>query len=219
LDISFIIITVLIFLFFYIGNKKNKTVFFTSLLWILIVSLLSISGFFLNTEAMPPRFIVVFAGNIIFVAYLLKTLKSNSQDNRYSLLIHILRIPIEIILYQLFLAKEVPVIMTYHGWNYDILIGVSAILLIIYLFFFKRNLPKYVLLIWNYIGLLFLINIVIIAILSAPLPVQQFAFDQPNLAVIKFPYILLPAFIVPVVFLTHILAIKKLSSSYIFKHR
>ncbi|HVF96549.1 MAG TPA: hypothetical protein VM871_04480, partial [Flavisolibacter sp.] len=37
-----------------------------------------------------------------------------------------------------------------------------------------------------------------------------FAFDQPNIAVLYFPFIWLPSFIVPVVLLSHLVCIRQL---------
>ncbi|MBK9635957.1 MAG: hypothetical protein IPO64_16130 [Bacteroidetes bacterium] len=99
--------------------------------------------------------------------------------------------------------------MTFKGWNFDILMGISAVFLLLYLLLTKRKLSRAFILIWNLLGLLLLVNIVIIGILSAPLPIQQLAFDQPNIAVLQFPFIFLPALLVPLVFLSHILTIKK----------
>ena len=54
------------------------------------------------------------------------------------------------------------------------------------------------------------INIVVNAILSAPFTFQQFAFDQPNVAVLYFPFVWLPCFIVPVVLFSHLVLIRQL---------
>jgi hypothetical protein len=64
--------------------------------------------------------------------------------------------------------------------------------------------------IWNGIALLGVLNAVARALLSAPLPFQKLAFDQPTIAILTFPYILLPAFIVPVVLLCHAVTFRKL---------
>jgi len=55
-----------------------------------------------------------------------------------------------------------------------------------------------------------LFNIVLTAILSAPLPIQQLAFDQPSIAVMYFPFVYLPGFIVPIVLFSHLVSLKKL---------
>jgi len=100
--------------------------------------------------------------------------------------------------------------MTYEGYNFDIIIGITAIA--IGLLFYKNLISKKVLLIWNLIGLCFILFIFFLGILSAELPIQQFSFDQPNRAVTFFPYVLLPATIVPLVIWTHITDIMKIRS-------
>ena len=52
-----------------------------------------------------------------------------------------------------------------------------------------------------------LINIIIIAILSSPFPFQQFAFERPNIGMMHFPFIWLPAFVAPAVLFSHFASI------------
>jgi hypothetical protein len=63
---------------------------------------------------------------------------------------------------------------------------------------------------WNLLCLGLLINIVTLAVLSAPFPFQQLAFDQPNIAVLFFPFIWLPAFVVPAVLFAHLVCLRQL---------
>jgi hypothetical protein len=208
LNLTFITITFLAILFFYLGTGRDKRVLISGIIWVFITGMLAYSGFLQNTSAIPPRFLLVLAGAIGLSVYLYRVTK-DKQLNRYALLaVHTLRLPVELVLYQLFLLKKVPVLMTFAGWNFDILVGISALLILVYLFITKKELPGMFVLIWNICGLLFLTTIVCIAILSAPLPVQQLAFDQPNIAVFTLPFIWLPAIVVPMVYLSHILALK-----------
>ena len=55
-----------------------------------------------------------------------------------------------------------------------------------------------------------LLNILVIAILSAQTPFQKFAFDQPNIGVTFFPFIWLPGIVVPIVLISHLAAIRQL---------
>ncbi|MCH6233363.1 hypothetical protein [Cognataquiflexum rubidum] len=208
----FVVLTLLFLLFFYLGTGRNKRVLAFSAFWLSSISILALSDFFQDTISIPPRFLLVFLGNIILVVSFYKVLKATVIDYRYAMLIHTLRIPVEVFLFFLFLQKKVPEIMTFAGWNYDIFIGISALILLLAFLFFKYSASKKVLLIWNYVGLSFLINIAVIAVLAAPLPIQQFSFDQPNIAVSEFPYIFLPSFIVPIVFLMHILMVMQLNN-------
>src|SRR4029078_4529517 len=107
------------------------------------------------------------------------------------------------------MQKLVPSLMTFEGRNLDILSGITAPL-VYYFGFVRKQMGRSLILIWNFICLALLLNIVITAILSAPFRFQKLAFDQPNIAILYFPFIWLASFIVPVVLLAHLTAIRKL---------
>ena len=120
-----------------------------------------------------------------------------------------MRIPVELTLLWLFLYKAVPELMTFEGRNFDILSGLSAPI-IYYFGFVKKQLSSKIILLWNFICLGLLFNIVIHAILSAPFYFQQFAFNQPNIALLYFPFVWLPACIVPLVLFSHLVSIRRI---------
>jgi hypothetical protein len=203
----FITITFLSFILFYCGTGKDKKVLLFSLLWLLITGVAATGGYFENTSARPPRFLFVLIFALLLSIFCFKKVRYNKLESRFLIALHVLRLPIELVLYQLFLQKQVPVQMTFIGWNFDIVMGLSAIGMLAYYLSGKR-INKYLFLAWNLSGLLLLTIIVVIAILSSPLPLQQIAFEQPNIAVLQFPYVYLPAYIVPVVYSSHFLLIK-----------
>jgi hypothetical protein len=63
---------------------------------------------------------------------------------------------------------------------------------------------------WNLACLLLLANVVITAILSVPTPFQQFAFEQPNIAMLYFPFVWLPCLVVPAVVFAHVVCLRQL---------
>lgn len=208
LQLIFIAISFLALVLFYYGTGKNKRILAFSLLWLFLSGGMAYAGFFENTAARPPRFLLVAVVAVLLSIYFFKTITQSKIRPMFLVAVHILRVPVELVLYKLFLVKQVPVLMTFKGWNFDIITGIVAILILFYLLLVKSKLPRYFILTWNITGLFFLTTIVVIAILSAPLPIQQLAFDQPNVALLKFPFIYLPAYIVPVVYLSHFLSIK-----------
>lgn len=123
--------------------------------------------------------------------------------------LHVVRVPVEMVLWWLFLNGAVPQLMTFEGKNMDVFSGLSAVF-IAYFGYTQHKLNKTLLLAWNFICLALLINIVFMAVLSAPLAFQQFAFEQPNIGVFHFPFVFLPGFIVPIVLFSHLLCIRKL---------
>jgi len=165
-------------------------------------------------DTIPPRFVLLLLPLLIVFIYAmmpkqLQWMKAN-RNQVASTFLHTVRIPVEIILYYLFVHKMVPELMTFEGRNYDILAGLSAPIVGILLF--KKKLPKLVLIVWNIIGLALVLFILVNGLLSAELPIQQFGFEQPNVAVTLFPFVLLPATVVPLVVYTHITDIIKLTT-------
>lgn len=183
---------------------------FISMGWLLITAVLAGQGFFLNTTALPPRFLLAIGPPLVLILYLFSTSAGRTQlaniQQQDLVLIHTVRIPVEIILFGLFQAGTIPELMTFTGRNFDILAGLTAPL-IYYFGFVRKRLSIRWIMVWNVLGLGLLLNIVIHAILSAPFPFQQLAFDQPNVAVLHFPFIWLPALVVPLVLFAHLHAL------------
>jgi hypothetical protein len=178
----------------------------------MVQSVLAYTGFYEITDSIPPRFGLVLIPSTILIVYgiLPKQQKwiSEKRDTVLSTLLHTVRLPVEIVLFGLFTHKMIPELMTFEGRNYDILVGITAP--IIGWLFVKEKVTKQVLLLWNIVGLCFVLFILINAILSAELPFQQFGFEQPNRGINYFPFVLLPATIVPIVIWTHLTDIFKL---------
>ncbi len=124
--------------------------------------------------------------------------------------LHVVRVPVEVMLYMLFIEKAVPSVMTFAGYNFDIIAGITAPF-IAYFGFTKKALNKKVILIWNYISLALLFNIISLAALSTPTPLQVFGKDLPNIAILNFPFSWLPTFIAPLILFSHLIAIRRLS--------
>jgi hypothetical protein len=209
----FIITTLLtVFLFFKAGGK-SKTAIGILFLWLLLQAILSYAGFYLVTKTVPPRFVLLALPAVLFIVLLFITAKGrtyiNNLDAKTLTLLHVVRVPVELCLYWLFLHKSIPQLMTFEGRNFDILAGLTAPI-IFYFGYIKNKLGKKVLLLWNFVCLGLLLNIVVNAILSAPSNFQQFAFEQPNTAILYFPFVWLPCCVVPLVLLAHLVCLKKL---------
>jgi len=193
------------------GNTLFENIFAGMAIWILIQSILGYSEFYKVTDSVPPRVALLLIPPLMMTITLFATKKGRTfidgLDIRILTLFHVIRIPVEVILYWLFLHKAVPELMTFEGRNFDILSGISAPV-IYYLVFVKMKLNRSALLIWNFICLALLLNIVFNAILSVPGTFQRFAFDQPNVAILVFPFIFLPSVLVPLVLFSHLASIR-----------
>ena len=189
------------------------TFFFVLCGWLVFQAILGLSGFYRVHGGSMPRFLLLILPPLIFIFLVLLTVKgrglAGQPDLKWLTLLHVLRIPIELVLFWLFIYRAIPRIMTFGGRNLDILAGLTAPL--IYYFGFIRNqLHVWVILAWNFISLGLLLNIVVIAVLSMPFPIQQFGFGQPDIALFYFPFVLLPCCLVPLVIFAHLVSIQQL---------
>ena len=181
--------------------------------WMVFQASLAWGGFHQVTTTVPPRIFAFAALPALLTAVGYLLFFRENFIARLPLatltLLHVIRIPVELTLLWLYRAGQVPEAMTFEGHNFDILSGITAP--IVWYFGFRNGEPnRPLLLTWNFIALILLTIIVTTAILAFPSPMQQIAFDRPNRGVVYFPYIWLPAVVVPIVFFSHIAAIWKL---------
>ncbi len=213
LQLIFITLTLLTVLQFYRAKKQSKIFLVIIFIWMLLQLLLGLTNFYANGFIMPPRFALLIAPPLIVMIIMFITAAGKKFIDSLNItqltLLHAIRIPVEIILYFLFVAKTIPQIMTFEGRNFDILAGLTAPV-IYYFGFVKNKIPNSFLVIWNLICLALLLNIIIIAILSAATPFQQFGFNQPNIAIAHFPFNWLASVVVPIVLFSHLATLRQL---------
>lgn len=213
ISLVFGLTTCLTILFFYHASGRSGMLAGIIIAWAVIQSIIASTGFYTVTNSIPPRFALLLFPPLLTILLLFITAGGRSVIDKFNATwltwLHIVRIPVEFILYWLFLYKQVPALITFEGKNFDIISGITA-MFIAYFGYQRKQLRKPVLLIWNIACLGLLFNVVVRALLSAPFPFQQFAFDQPTVAVLYFPFILLPGLIVPLVLLSHLVCIRRL---------
>ena len=213
INIVFILTTFLTLYFFFKAAGNSVRILWIILIWLFIQMFISFTGFYKVTSTMPPRFILAVLPPFITIGLLFFTASGkkflDSLDLKVIIYLQVVRVPVEIALYLLSIYKLVPDLMTFEGMNYDIITGITAPF-IAYFGITRKKLSRNVVLAWNVICFALLLNIVTVAILSAPFTFQKLSFDQPNLAVFSFPYVWLPCFIVPVAFLSHLLIFRRI---------
>ncbi len=118
------------------------------------------------------------------------------------------RIPVELVLHHAYTHGVIPERMTYSGMNFDILSGITG--LVLGLVLAKRALPKVAVLLWNIIGLGLLMTIVSLAVMSTPGPLQVYTEGVANVWITDAPFIWLPTMMVQLAFLGHFLVFRRL---------
>jgi hypothetical protein len=174
--------------------------------WLLLTGVLAWSGALLRAGTIPLYFPLLVATPIVIgVLFLhsdrgadfLVTLPAASPVVMQSF-----RIVMEFILWALALQGRVPYLITFEGRNIDILVGLTAYPIARYCFV-KRTWPLRVAMIWNVAGIVILANVVFRAFLSAPTPIRMIFTQPPTGFIGTFPYVWLPAFLVPLAVWLH----------------
>ena len=215
IPVTFIITTAITIIIFY-KAANNLAAVLIILVWLTMQSAIALTGFYTDTHTLPPRFMLLPLPPLILIIILFLTKKGrlfiDRLDVKTLVLLHTIRIPVELVLYWLSEHGVVPKLITFEGRNFDIFSGLTAPL-VYYFGFVRPVLGKGVLIAWNIICLLLLVNVVAHAVLSLPTPFQKFAFDQPNVAMLYFPYVWLPCCLVPLVLLSHLVVLRRLVSA------
>ena len=181
--------------------------------WLSILGALAFLGFFQNFEVLPPRFFIAFGPPVVLTLVLLfsKSFYKILLNIPPSWLVYVqsFRIPMEIFLWLGFIAGFVPPQMTFEWLNFDIIVGITA-LMGGYTFFGRGRYRRFEAIIWNIFGIILLFNILLIAFLSAPFPFRVFMNEPANTMVAYFPFIWIPGFIVPFALAMHLFSLKQL---------
>jgi hypothetical protein len=198
---------------FYKASRSSKSTLALITGWMLLQTGIGLTGFYTHTSGLPPRLLLLVLPPLLTILLLFVTPAGrrfiDGLNLRILTLLHVVRIPVEIVLLWLFLHKAVPQLMTFEGRNLDILSGLTAPL-VYYFAFVQKTLGRKGQLLWNVACIALLMNIVGTAALAAPTPFQKLAFEQPNVGVLYFPFVWLPGVVVPLVLLSHLASVRQL---------
>jgi hypothetical protein len=195
------------------AEAKKKKVYLTTVVglfaWFIFLGTWSLSGMAGRFDLFPLNLgpvLIIPLVTILLVTFSGKTKHLLSVADQKSIVhLQVFRVFVEILLWLLFIQNLLPVQMTFEGWNFDIVSGISAPFAAIFL---TRH--RVGLILWNLLCLGLLINIVTIAILSMPVPFRVFDNEPANTIVAAFPFILLPGMLVPLAYGLSFLSLRKI---------
>lgn len=205
--LTFGLALIYVLVLFYFASNKNNKFLIGIILWAILQSVLAIMGFHDNSMTTPPRFTIILFPMFAIVLSSLFSKKMKNWLTSFNLklltYLHTVRVLVELVLLWLFIGSYAPELMTFEGRNFDIIAGITAPA-VAYFAFRNNQVNKKLLWTWNIASLMLLMFILVNAVFSMPTILQVFAFDQPAVGVMKFPFILLPVVIVPLVLLSHV---------------
>lgn len=118
------------------------------------------------------------------------------------------RLPLELMMHRAATEGVMPPQMSYSGFNFDIVTGITAVLVAVAIA--KGWAGRRAAALWNVLGAVLLLNVVIIALLSTPLPIRVFMNEPPNVWITRAPFIWLPTVMVFSAILGHIVVLRHL---------
>jgi len=202
------------------NNKRNAFRIKTALiliLWLTYVSILSLNNVFV-VASLPPRIpLLLVLPFFIFIAYFFLSgrFKNIIAAIPLSWLIYFqtFRIIVELLLFGLFMEHMLPWAATFEGYNFDIGIGITAP--IMGFLIAKGRLYKSAIRIWNILGILTLLIVVVILNMHAYRP---WLFNETGTILGKgfgtFPFTFLAGFFMPSAMFIHIFSLVKTGKTY-----
>jgi hypothetical protein len=183
--------------------------------WLLSTAGLAASGFFTKYDSLPPRLLVLMVP-ALGLPLLLSFSRLGSalgRDLPVALLVafHSYRLPLELIMQRAATEGTMPMQMAYTGYNFDIVSGVSA--LVVGALAAWGYAPRWLLLAWNALASGLLLAILVIAVASLPY-FRAFGSEpsRVNTWVAYFPFVWLPAGLVSAALLGHVILWRRLLS-------
>lgn len=214
-----IVIAVLGFLYYainaaYSGKKSTTPALIIAVMigWISLVSVQTFNGYFTNLSGIPRLpLLAAVPVTAILIAFAWPKARALLQEMPITTLhyVHIVRVPVEMVIWWLAVSRAMPMDMTFEGSNLDIISGISAPFAAVFLVG-ARSKNRVGAIVWNVVALGLLVNIVRIAISYMPYFFTPSGGQVANLGVFYFPYVLLPTFIVPAIFFSHLVSLYQL---------
>ena len=181
------------------------------LVWLLLTALLAASGVLRRFDLTPPPFAwLVLAVTIIGIVVPLSPLGTVLVRGLPLWVLvgsQVFRFPLELVMHRAYLEGVMPVQMSYSGRNFDIVTGITAGVLGLWLA--RRPVPRWVVAGWNLLGFVLLVNVVAVAIVSTP-AFGWFGPERFSTFVTYFPFVWLPAVLVLAALMGHILVSRSL---------
>jgi hypothetical protein len=157
--------------------------------WLALVAALALSGALARFDVTPPPMFAWFA--VTLVMPLAVAVSPFGRRLALGLPLGALvgfqafRLPLELVMHRAANDGLMPSVMSYSGYNFDIVTGITALVLGVAFVF--TEVPRGLVVAWNVLGSALLFTIVGIAVAATPL-VRAFGPDQVNVWVTRFPY-------------------------------
>jgi hypothetical protein len=196
-----------------VAAKRSQTFLVLSALWVIAVLADAGSGHLRQWSRTPPPFFILFVFVVVFGIVIARSgigdRLARGIPLAYLVGFQAFRLPLELVMHRAYTEGVMPLQMSYSGRNFDIVTGITALVLAAVMT--RKRVSKGIVLAWNWMGLALLANIVGVAIASTP-RFHYFGADHLNTFVANPPYVLLPAVMVLAAWAGHLVIFRATSS-------
>jgi len=188
------------------------------LAWMALTGGLAAAGVLNNPTGLPPRIVVILLPMAVAMLWLSFTPRVRDFLRRvpaaWLIGLQSFRVLVEIALHRFAHEGQLPYEMTWEGHNFDVVIGLTALPLALWVHRAKE-LPRGVVRLWNVLGIGFVTAVAVHGILSAPSPFQVLHFSQDNTIIMTLPGVWLPAVEVLSAYALHILSLRQMRQAQV----
>ncbi|MFM8551811.1 MAG: hypothetical protein ACKOCD_05765 [Nitrospiraceae bacterium] len=181
--------------------------------WTVLTAGLAASGTLADFGTGHPRIPILALTQLAFVVWLAWFSRWSGElaqiPQQYLVGLQCFRIPIELLMAALAARNLLAIEMTFLGKNFDLLTGVTAVMLAIWVRRDGEESLRQVLIVWNLMGLSFLTAVLAHGILSVPYPFQLLHLSVPTFVIASFPVVWLLTVLVPIAYLLHLVSLKR----------
>jgi hypothetical protein len=196
-----------------VATRRAIVVVLCAGVWMAVTWFVAASGVLRNWNATPPPFAIL----VVAIVAIACRLAFGPVGRRLAtglplwtlVIVQAFRLPLELAMHAMYARGVMPEQMTYTGWNFDIVTGSTA--LVIGLAAWAYRIPRSIVMAWNVLGSVLLLNIITIAIVSTP-RIQAFGPDRVNVWVTYPPFVWLPAVMVLAALAGHLVIFRALAA-------
>ena len=179
-------------------------------IWLAAMAAAALSGLLGRFDLRPPPMVIWFASMVVMTLALAWSPFGRRFADKLPFVALIgfqaFRLPLELIMHRAAIAGIMPNVMTYTGYNFDIVTGATALPLALYAW--RRPVPRWLIVLWNATGQILLFVIAGVALAASPI-FRAFGDDQLNIWVTQFPYVWIAVMVAAALF-GHVVTMRKL---------
>jgi hypothetical protein len=179
-------------------------------IWLAAMAAAALSGWLGRFDLRPPPMVIWFASMVVMTLALAWSPFGRRFADKlpFAALIgfQAFRLPLELVMHRAVAAGIMPNVMSFTGYNFDIVTGATALPLALYAW--RRPLPRWLLVVWNVTGQLLLFVVAAVALAASPI-FRAFGDDQLNVWVTQFPYVWIAVMVAAALF-GHVVTVRKL---------